>query len=81
MSLWSAFGELWGWMSDDKPDAGDIFPQPDVMARNGGTGAEGAFENFWSGGYEIYETDEGELDEDFDLDDNDDGDDDDWEDE
>jgi hypothetical protein len=60
MSLWSAFGELWGWLSDEKPDQYDVLPPntdttpgervdryKDKLSRNGGTDQEGAFSNYW----------------------------------
>jgi hypothetical protein len=42
MGLWSAFGELWGWLSDEKPDGADVFPPIENTALNGGCDEEGA---------------------------------------
>lgn len=53
--LWEAFGEMWGWMAEEKPIAGDVFPPQDTMARNGGADQEGAILNYWGSGFEVYE--------------------------
>jgi hypothetical protein len=55
MGLWSSFGELWGWLSEEKPAAADVFPPPEVMGRNGGTDNDGAVLNYWASGFEIGE--------------------------